>query len=149
MRRKANKGTVWKSLLSLRCLSFYKKNKQLSLILHFWLSMLTLNYRSHESPVYYCFIIIIIVVIISQCFRTLYRSYTVFHYNISASFTTVNKKEMSVETILQCTTNTTGEGPHWDDTTQSLLFVNIEDGTIHRWDSKTGNHETHKFGKHD
>lgn len=52
---------------------------------------------------------------------------------------------MSVETVIECATPTIGEGPHWDDTTQCLLLVDINDGIIYRWDSKTGKHETHKF----
>ena len=54
---------------------------------------------------------------------------------------------MSVETALECVTPTIGEGPHWDDASQSLLFVDINDGIIYRWDQTTGKHETHKFGK--
>lgn len=53
---------------------------------------------------------------------------------------------MSVETLLECVTPTVGEGPHWDDPSQSLLFVDIlGNGAIYRWDSKTGKLEQHKF----
>lgn len=31
-----------------------------------------------------------------------------------------------------------GEGPHWDVATQSLLYVDIISGGVHRWDSNTG-----------
>ncbi|CAG5126286.1 unnamed protein product [Candidula unifasciata] len=31
-----------------------------------------------------------------------------------------------------------GEGPHWDVKSESLYFVDITTGGIHRWDSKTG-----------
>ena len=54
---------------------------------------------------------------------------------------------MSIETVVECATPTIGEGPHWDDATQSLLWVDIIDGILFRWDSKTTKHETHKFGK--
>ena len=53
---------------------------------------------------------------------------------------------MSVETILKCSCATTGEGPHWDDVTQSLLYVDINNGIIHKWDSKTGEDLKHQFG---
>ena len=55
---------------------------------------------------------------------------------------------MSVETLLECVTPTVGEGPHWDDPSQSLLFIDIiGNGGIYRWDSKTGKLEKHNFGK--
>ena len=54
---------------------------------------------------------------------------------------------MPLETVVECATPTIGEGPHWDDATQSLLWVDIIDGILFRWDSKTGKHETHKFSK--
>ena len=54
---------------------------------------------------------------------------------------------MPFETIVECATPTIGEGPHWDDTTQSLLWVDIIEGILFRWNSKTGKHETHKFGR--
>ena len=54
---------------------------------------------------------------------------------------------MSVETLLQNVTSVLGEGPHWDDASQSLFFVEIEGGIIFRWDSNTGKLDTHKFGK--
>ena len=51
-----------------------------------------------------------------------------------------------METILERVTPTIGEGPHWDDASQSLIFVDIDDGIIFRWDQKTKNLEKHKFG---
>lgn len=52
---------------------------------------------------------------------------------------------MSVETLLECVTPTTGEGPHWEDSSQTLIFVDILDGIAFRWDSKTGKYESYKF----
>lgn len=52
---------------------------------------------------------------------------------------------MSVEILLQNICRTTGEGPHWDDATQSLYYVDINDGVIHKWDSLTSEDKTHKF----
>ena len=54
---------------------------------------------------------------------------------------------MSVETLLKCITPTTGEGPHWDNNSQTLIFVDIAGGIVFRWDSKTGKLEQHKFGE--
>ena len=54
---------------------------------------------------------------------------------------------MSVETLLENVTPVVGEGPHWDDASQSLFFVEIQEGIIFRWDSNTGKLDTHKFGK--
>ena len=53
---------------------------------------------------------------------------------------------MSVETLLKNITSVCGEGPHWDDASQSLLFVEICDGIIFRWDSNSGKYESYKFG---
>ncbi|CAH1775552.1 unnamed protein product [Owenia fusiformis] len=39
---------------------------------------------------------------------------------------------------LENITKSIGEGPHWDDATESLLFVDINDGDAYGWDSKTG-----------
>lgn len=53
---------------------------------------------------------------------------------------------MSVETLLECVTPTVGEGPHWDDFSQSLLFVDIlGNGGIYRWDSKSEKLEQYNF----
>ena len=53
---------------------------------------------------------------------------------------------MSVETVVKCITPTIGEGPHWDDDTQSLLWVDIMDGILFRWNEKTKQLNSHKFG---
>ncbi|XP_060077493.1 regucalcin-like [Ylistrum balloti] len=45
---------------------------------------------------------------------------------------------MSVEVLIPNVTGT-GEGPHWEDGTQSLLFVDITEQNVYRWDSLTGN----------
>lgn len=41
----------------------------------------------------------------------------------------------------------TGEGPHWDEKTQSLYFVDIPGQTINKYDSKTGLHTQAKICK--
>ncbi|XP_047990276.1 regucalcin-like isoform X1 [Leguminivora glycinivorella] len=38
-----------------------------------------------------------------------------------------------------------GEGPHWDDRTQSLYFVSILENTIHKYDAATGTHTSTKL----
>lgn len=45
---------------------------------------------------------------------------------------------MSVSILIKNSCSTTGEGPHWDDPTQSLLYVDIVAGDVHRWNSATG-----------
>ncbi|XP_060077430.1 regucalcin-like isoform X2 [Ylistrum balloti] len=45
---------------------------------------------------------------------------------------------MSVEVVLKNSARTTGEGPHWDEETGTLLYVDIWEGDIHRWRSSTG-----------
>ena len=56
-------------------------------------------------------------------------------------------EKMSVEVLLKGVTPTIGEGPHWDDKTQSLLFVDILTATVYRWDSNTDALESRKLGK--
>ncbi|XP_067677478.1 regucalcin-like isoform X1 [Haliotis asinina] len=43
-----------------------------------------------------------------------------------------------VETVIKHACTTIGEGPHWDDVSQSLYYVDITNGDVHRWDSNTG-----------
>lgn len=45
---------------------------------------------------------------------------------------------MSVEVAISNVTLGTGEGPHWDETTNSLVFVDITEHNVYRWDSITG-----------
>lgn len=54
---------------------------------------------------------------------------------------------MSVEILLKGVTPTIGEGPHWDDRTQSLLFVDLISKTVYKWDSESGGLESKTFGK--
>ena len=56
---------------------------------------------------------------------------------------------MLVEVAIQNVTEHVGEGPHWDETTQSLLFVDILQQELHRWSSITGVHEKKKLGNVD
>lgn len=51
-----------------------------------------------------------------------------------------------METLLEVSCQTTGEGPHWDDRTGQLLYVDINDGVVQRWTAATGINEKHKFG---
>ena len=47
-----------------------------------------------------------------------------------------------VEIVKKHAASTTGEGPHWDETTQSLLYVDIVASGIHQWNPET-NEEKH------
>ncbi|XP_067677038.1 regucalcin-like [Haliotis asinina] len=47
----------------------------------------------------------------------------------------------NVETVLKNVATTVGEGPHWDDTTQTLLFVDINNGKIFRYNPGTGTND--------
>ncbi|XP_053395486.1 regucalcin-like [Mercenaria mercenaria] len=50
-----------------------------------------------------------------------------------------------VEAVIEKSCLTIGEGPHWDERTQTLLYVDINDGSVHRWSPETGKDEKHKF----
>lgn len=40
-----------------------------------------------------------------------------------------------------------GEGPHWDERTKSLYFVDIDESTIHKYTPETDVHTYAKVGK--
>jgi len=44
---------------------------------------------------------------------------------------------MSVTVVAKNTCLTTGEGPYWEETTNSLVYVDITQGDVHRWSSVT------------
>lgn len=54
---------------------------------------------------------------------------------------------MSVECVIQNAAKTVGEGPHWDDITNTLLYVDIYENAIHRYDPDSGNDEKIVLGK--
>jgi len=45
--------------------------------------------------------------------------------------------KMSVSVVAKNTCLTTGEGPHWEEATNSLVYVDITQGDVHRWSSVT------------
>ena len=45
---------------------------------------------------------------------------------------------MSVTVLAKNTCTTTGEGPFWDETTNSLLYVDILAGDVHCWSTISG-----------
>jgi len=45
--------------------------------------------------------------------------------------------EMSVSVVAKNTCHTTGEGPHWEEETKSLVYVDITQNDVHRWNSIT------------
>lgn len=51
-----------------------------------------------------------------------------------------------VEVVAHRTCKNTGEGPHWEESSQSLLYVDIQCGDVHRWDSLTGKDEVYHVG---
>lgn len=44
---------------------------------------------------------------------------------------------MSVSVLAKNTCGTTGEGPHWEESSKSLLYVDILSGDVHRWSTLT------------
>ena len=55
---------------------------------------------------------------------------------------------MPVETLIEKSCLSIDEGPHWDERNGTLLYVDINDGSVHRWDSKTRVDEKYKFGNY-
>ena len=60
----------------------------------------------------------------------------------------INLSRMLVEVLLKGVTPTIGEGPHWNDKTQSLFFVDVISHTVYIWDSNTGKLESKTLGKY-
>ena len=54
---------------------------------------------------------------------------------------------MSVSTLVKNSCSTVGEGPHWDEKTQRLLYVDIMAGDVHIYDPVTQKDEKKHFGK--
>lgn len=54
--------------------------------------------------------------------------------------------EMSVEEVIKNSCESIGEGPHWDDRTNTLLYVDILSNDVHRWNPDTGNDEKIHLG---
>lgn len=54
---------------------------------------------------------------------------------------------MSVEVLLKNVFDETGEGPHWDETTQTLYFIDNLAKRVFNWDYKTGNVQKIQLGK--
>lgn len=52
---------------------------------------------------------------------------------------------VNVETVIEKSCLSIGEGPHWDERSQTLLYVDINEGAVHRWSAETGKDESHKF----
>ncbi|XP_064652158.1 regucalcin-like [Lineus longissimus] len=53
---------------------------------------------------------------------------------------------VEVETVIKNAVPGLGEGPFWEEKTQSLLFVDLTGGIVHRWHSKTNQMEKVSFG---
>ncbi|XP_048763828.1 regucalcin-like [Ostrea edulis] len=45
---------------------------------------------------------------------------------------------MAVECVIKNAAKTVGEGPHWDDITNTLFYVDIQANSIHRFNPETG-----------
>lgn len=52
---------------------------------------------------------------------------------------------MSVECVIKNAAKTVGEGPHWDSATNTLLYVDIYDNAIHRYNPASGSDEKIKL----
>ncbi|CAI9736746.1 regucalcin-like isoform X1 [Octopus vulgaris] len=53
---------------------------------------------------------------------------------------------MSVSVVLKNVCQRTGEGPHWEESTKSLLFLDLEPGGIHKWNSIDNTHTKFEAG---
>jgi sugar lactone lactonase YvrE len=59
----------------------------------------------------------------------------------------LSSRKMSAPKVEQISASMTlGEGPHWDQNSQALYYVNIEDANIHKYVPATNKHTTLKIG---
>ena len=84
------------------------------------------------------------------CFPRIFRIFplqlyvlviTEFTSSMAANYATAR-----VDSVLNVTPNI-GEGPHWEDDTGRLLFVDISSGKLYRWHPASGELEIKEFGK--
>ena len=54
---------------------------------------------------------------------------------------------MSVSVLLPNVCPLIAEGPHWEEATQSLLFVDILAKQVHRWNRETGHDQIVQLGE--
>ena len=55
--------------------------------------------------------------------------------------------QMSISVVAQNTCSTVGESPFWDAPSQSVLYVDINAGDVHIWNSQTGQDSKIHIGK--
>ncbi len=55
---------------------------------------------------------------------------------------------MSVSVTVKNGAHTTGEGPYWEDSSKTLLYVDIVAGDVHKFDTTTGQDSKVHLGKH-
>ena len=60
----------------------------------------------------------------------------------------ISTMSYKVEPVIKQVCTSIGEGPHWDATSQTLLFVDIVKGDVHRWNSVTKEDSKLHVGKH-
>ena len=53
---------------------------------------------------------------------------------------------VNVSVAVKNSCSTIGEGPHWDPASKSLLYVDIHEGGIHRYNPTTGSDEKFHLG---
>ena len=71
------------------------------------------------------------------------RSLTVLVYHKLSPFFRI---AMPIEVVVKDACRTIGEGPHWDEASQSLYYVDIDDKSVSRWNSVTGENEKITLG---
>lgn len=52
----------------------------------------------------------------------------------------------TVETLIKHAASTIGEGPHWEESSRKLLYVDIEANTVSRYDTDTKEVDSFKLG---
>jgi sugar lactone lactonase YvrE len=57
-------------------------------------------------------------------------------------------QSVEIETLIKHAVPGLGEGPFWEEETQSLLFVDLTKGDVIRWHSKTDKTEKVSFGRY-
>lgn len=53
---------------------------------------------------------------------------------------------MAVECVIKNAAKSVGEGPHWDDVTNTLLYVDIQENAIRKYCPESKEHSTIQLG---
>jgi hypothetical protein len=67
--------------------------------------------------------------------------------DIRRDYAAVISLAMEIQVVAKNSCSTVGESPHWEEATQSVVYVDIRSGDIHKWNSVTKEDNKIHFGQ--